>query len=72
MFMCAVLSWIQENFIQSIKVYASNTNLTFLYKIDIYGLLRFQQKKKKLVPVGIELTTDLHWFSSSMLIIQLC
>ena len=50
---------------RSVEVLANNTNLTFLYKIDIEAL------KMKLPPVGIELTNDHHWFRSLMLI-QLC
>ena len=54
----------------------NNTNVTFLYKIDIKGFLSFSkrvffkfQQKISLVPVGIELTIDHHWFKS---LIQLC
>ena len=42
------------------------TFLTFLYKISIDVF-----KKIKLPPVGIELTTDHHWFTSLMPI-KLC
>ena len=42
---------------------ANNTNLTFLYKIEIDGFLKVSAKIK-LFPVGIELTTDHHWFTS--------
>ena len=37
------------------EVFVFNTNLEFLYKIDIEGSKMFQQKK--LPPVGTELTT---------------
>ena len=56
--------------IQVIEVFVNNINLTFLYKIGIECFKKFQQKIK-LPPVGIELTTDHHWFRSLMLV-QLC
>ena len=40
--------------LKAFEVFPNNTNLTFLYKIDIMG---FQK-----VTVGIELTTHHHWF----------
>ena len=55
-----------HNIIVSIEVFANNTNLTFLYKIDIEGFAK--EYKIKLPPVGIELTTDHHWFRSQMLL----
>ena len=39
----------------SVGFFVFNTNLTFLYKIDIEGFKKFEQKK--LPPVGFELTT---------------
>ena len=47
------------------EVFANNSNLTFLYKIDIEGFSK--EQKIKLPPVGIELTTDHHWFRHLML-----
>ena len=41
---------------QLIEVFVFNTNLTFLYNIDIEGFKKFQQKLN-LPPVGFELTT---------------
>ena len=41
---------------QTIGFFVFITNLTFLYKIDIEGFKKFQQKIK-LPPVGFELTT---------------
>ena len=42
--------------VHSIGFYVFNTNLTFLYNIDIQGFKKFQQKIK-LPRVGFELTT---------------
>ena len=53
------------------EVFTNNTNLTFLYKIDIGGFLKDFKQKLKLPPFGIELRTDCHWFRSLMLI-KLC
>ena len=41
----------------SIGFFVFNTNLTFVYKIDIEGFKNFQQKIK-LPPMGFELTTE--------------
>ena len=51
-----------REYVQSItvEVFANNTNLTFLYKIDIERFLEGLSKQTKLAPVGIELTTDHH------------
>ena len=38
------------------RFFVFNTNLTFLYKIDIEGFIKFQPKIK-LLPMGFELTT---------------
>ena len=45
-----------NDIIEIFRVFVFNTNLTFLYKIDILGFKKFQQKIK-LPPVGFELTT---------------
>ena len=48
-----------------IKIFANNINFTFFQKLTLSG---FDRQKLKLLPVGIELTTDHHWFTSLMLI----
>ena len=47
------------------EVFANNSNLTFLYKIDIEEFSK--ERKINLPAVGIELTTDHHWFRRLML-----
>ena len=51
-----------------------NTNMVFLYKIDIEGFHKVSAKKEeKLPPVGIQFepTPNHHWFRS-LILIQLC
>ena len=50
------------------EVFVNNTNLTFLTFLYKKKLVSKFQQKIKLPPVGIELTTDHHWFRSLMLI----
>ena len=45
--------------VQLVEVLVFNTYLAFLYKRDIKGFIKFQQKIK-LSPVGIELTTTIY------------
>ena len=63
-FKCAILSFWHQIQVEFSLIYTKftigffvfNTNLTFVYKINIEGFKKFQQKIK-LPPVGFELTT---------------